>query len=222
MADEVKYGAQAGEPGAGAQDETLRPEYEAGEAGAEAADAAREAGEACQAGEGTPGNGGSQPEGDAQSAPSDWKAALEAAEKQRDEYLKLAQRAQADFQNFKRRNASVRADAYEDGVRETLFAFLPTIDNLERALESAQKAAAKETEALTQGVQMTLRQMLEAAGRLGLSEVPALGEPFDPNVHEAVMRVSEGTPGTILEVFQKGYRVKDRVIRYAMVKVAVE
>ena len=69
---------------------------------------------------------------------------------------------------------------------------------------------------------MTLRQMLDAMGKLGLEEVPALGEKFDPDIHNAVMRVQEGEPGTVLEVFQKGYRVKDRMIRYAMVKIAAE
>ena len=148
----------------------------------------------------------------------EWRAALETAVKQRDEYLALAQRAQADFQNFKRRNAAVRADAYDDGVRETLTALLPVIDNLERAIASDAQDAAK----LTEGVQMTLRQMLEIMGKMGLSEVPALGETFDPDLHNAVMRSEEGENGKILEVFQKGYRVKDKIVRYAMVKVSAK
>ena len=148
----------------------------------------------------------------------EWRTALETAVKQRDEYLALAQRAQADFQNFKRRNATVRADAYDDGVRETLTALLPVIDNLERAIAADAQDAAK----LTEGVQMTLRQMLDIMGKMGLSEVPALGETFDPDLHNAVMRSDEGENGKILEVFQKGYRVKDRIVRYAMVKVSAK
>ena len=92
------------------------------------------------------------------------KRMIENAVKQRDEYLALAQRAQADYQNFKRRNAAVRADAYDDGVRETLTALLPVIDNLERAIAADAQDAAK----LTEGVQMTLKQMLEIMGKMGL------------------------------------------------------
>lgn len=146
------------------------------------------------------------------------RAALEDAEKKRDEYLALAQRAQADYQNFKRRNSAVRTEAYDDGVRETLTAMLPVLDNLERAIAAAES----DTDPLVSGVQMTLRQMLDVMGKMGLEEVPALGEKFDPDIHNAVMRVQEGEPGTVLEVFQKGYRVKDRMIRYAMVKIAAE
>ena len=146
------------------------------------------------------------------------RAALGDAEKKRDEYLALAQRSQADYQNFKRRNSAVRTEAYDDGVRETLTAMLPVLDNLERAIAAAES----DTDPLVSCVQMTLRQMLDAMGKLGLEEVPALGEKFDPDLHNAVMRVQEGEPGTVLEVFQKGYRVKDRMIRYAMVKIAAE
>ena len=152
--------------------------------------------------------------------PAALKAALEAAEKKRDEYLAMAQRAQADYQNFKRRNSATRTEAYDDGVRETIAAMLPVIDNLERAIAAAES----EDGALVSGVQMTLRQMMEALTRMGLEEVPALGEKFDPDIHNAVMRApeGEGEPGQVLEVFQKGYRVKGRMIRYAMVKIAAE
>ena len=150
----------------------------------------------------------------------EWRSALEQAVKQRDDYLAMAQRAQADFQNFKRRNQQVRSEAYDDGVREALTALLPTIDNLERAIKAAEDHASEES--LLDGVRMTLKLLMEAAGRMGLEEVPALGEKFDPEKHNAVMRAEEGEPGTVLEVFEKGYRVKGRIIRYAMVKVAVE
>ena len=150
----------------------------------------------------------------------EWRSALEQAVKQRDDYLAMAQRAQADFQNFKRRNQQVRSEAYDDGVREALTALLPTIDNLERAIKAAEDHASEES--LLDGVHMTLKLLMEAAGRMGLEEVPALGEKFDPEKHNAVMRAEEGEPGTVLEVFEKGYRVKGRIIRYAMVKVAVE
>lgn len=149
-----------------------------------------------------------------------WQAALETAVAQRDEYLDSLRRTQADFQNFKRRNQTARADGYEDGVREAIAAMLPAIDNLERAIDAAEKAG--QADGMVEGVKLTLNAMLEGLKRFGFEEVPALGESFDPELHNAVMRESGDEPGKILEVFQKGYRVKDRIIRYAMVKVCAE
>ena len=150
----------------------------------------------------------------------EWQAALELAVKQRDELKDSLLRAQADFQNFKRRNQTARSDGYDDGVREAIAAMLPAIDNLERALDAAEKTEG--AEALADGVRMTLNTLMEGMKRFGFEEVPALGEEFDPEKHNAVMREVSDEPGKVLEVFQKGYRVKDRIIRYAMVKVAVE
>ena len=172
------------------------------------------------------GNAEMQAEPDAQSADQgeatveQWQAALETAVKQRDEYLDSLRRTQADFQNFKRRNQTARADGYADGVCEALTAMLPAIDNLERALDAADKAGV--SDGLTEGVKMTLSTLMEGLKRFGFEEVPALGEAFDPEKHNAVMREAGEEPGKILEVFQKGYRVKDKIIRYAMVKVCVE
>lgn len=149
-----------------------------------------------------------------------WQAALETAVAQRDEYLDSLRRTQADFQNFKRRNQTARADGYEDGVREAIAAMLPSIDNLERALDAADKAGVND--GLTDGVRMTLGSLLDGLKRFGFEEVPSLGEQFDPEKHNAVMREAGDEPGKILEVFQKGYRVKDKIIRYAMVKVCAE
>ena len=149
-----------------------------------------------------------------------WQAALETAVQQRDEYLDSLRRTQADFQNFKRRNQTARADGYEDGLREALTAVLPAIDNLERALDAAEKAGTDD--GFINGVKMTLSTLMDGLKRFGFEEVPALGEDFNPELHNAVMRESGETPGKILEVFQKGYRIKDKIIRYAMVKVCVE
>lgn len=146
-----------------------------------------------------------------------WREALEAAVKQRDEYLDSLRRSQADFQNFRRRNQTARADGYNDGAREVIAGLLPAIDNLERAIE-----AAGENGALVEGVKMTLNQLLESLKKFGLEEIPALGEAFDPEIHNAVMKEVTDDPGKVIEVLQKGYRVKDRIIRYAMVKVSVE
>ena len=150
----------------------------------------------------------------------EWQAALELAVKQRDELKDSLLRAQADFQNFKRRNQTARSDGYEDGVREVIAAMLPAIDNLERAVDAAEKHEGGA--AVAEGVKMTLNTLFESLKRFGFEEVPALGEAFDPEKHNAVMREATDDPGKVLEVFQKGYRVKDKIIRYAMVKVSVE
>ena len=153
---------------------------------------------------------------------AEWQAALELAVKQRDELKDQLLRSQADFQNFKRRNQTARSDGYEDGVREAIAAMLPAIDNLERAIDAAEKTDDEGAKALAEGVKMTLNTLMESLKRFGFEEVPALGEEFDPELHNAVMREASDDPGKVLEVFQKGYRVKDKIIRYAMVKVAVE
>lgn len=151
----------------------------------------------------------------------EWKAALELAVRQRDECLDSLRRTQADFQNYKRRNQTARADGYEDGTREVVAAMLPVIDNLERAIKAAEEAGEGESP-LTEGVKMTYKTLAEAGKRFGLEELPAEGCEFNPEIHHAVMREHTDDPGKVLECFQKGYRVKDRIIRYAMVKVSVE
>lgn len=150
----------------------------------------------------------------------EWRKALEDTIKQRDEYLDLAQRKLAEFANYKKRNETIRADAYDDGVRDVLTAMLPFVDNLERAIAAAK--AHGEQGALLEGIEMTQKLLLEATSKLGLEEVEALGQKFDPELHNAVMRAEEGEPGVILEVFQKGYRARGRMLRYPMVKVAGE
>lgn len=152
---------------------------------------------------------------------SEWEDALRKAVAQRDEYLALAQRTQADFSNFRRRNQTVRTDALDEGARETLAAFLPVKDNFERAL-----AAIGEDEAsspLADGVRMIYKQFVSICEKRGMEEIPSEpGTPFDPEMHNAVMRGEGGEPDTILECFEKGYKVKDKIIRYASVKVSAE
>jgi molecular chaperone GrpE len=159
---------------------------------------------------------------DAAEAPTQeqWQEALEKTVAQRDEYLSMAQRAQADFQNFKRRNANTRAEAYDEGVREALSSLLPTVDAVEMALKTARETGASGP--LFEGLELIGKQLAESLAKHGLEEIPALNEPFDPELHSAVVREAGGEPGTVLEVFQKGYRAKGRILRYAMVKVAGE
>lgn len=145
------------------------------------------------------------------------KAHIEALTKEKDETVGLLQRIQADFDNFRRRNASVRMDSYEEGKRDTVKELLPALDNLERALD----AIPAENASLREGIAMVQRQMLDSLKKLGLEEVEN-DCIFDPNKHEAVMRekVDGKESGEIVVVFQKGYRMGDRIIRHCMVKVA--
>lgn len=142
---------------------------------------------------------------------------IEKLQKERDETVALLQRNQADFDNFRRRNAAVRTDSLDEGRRECIRALLPVLDNFDRAMEndSADDAAWRE------GVKLVYRQFVETLQKLDLSEIEATGK-FDPNLHEAVMQeaVEGKESGEIIAVFQKGYRVGDRIIRHSMVKVA--
>ncbi|HML66811.1 MAG TPA: nucleotide exchange factor GrpE [Clostridia bacterium] len=145
------------------------------------------------------------------------KAHIEAITKEKDETVTLLQRIQADFDNFRRRNASIRLDSYEEGKRDTVKELLPALDNLERALD----AIPAENASFREGIAMVQRQMLDSLKKLGLEEIENDCK-FDPTKHEAVMRekVEGKESGEIVVVFQKGYRMGDRIIRHCMVKVA--
>ena len=145
------------------------------------------------------------------------KAHIEALTKEKDETVVLLQRIQADFDNFRRRNASIRLDSYEEGKRDTVKELLPALDSLERALDSIPAEGA----IWRDGIVLVQRQMMDALKKLGLEEIESDCK-FDPNKHEAVMREkTEGKEsGEIVVVFQKGYRMGDKIIRHCMVKVA--
>ena len=141
---------------------------------------------------------------------------LDETKAQRDEYLDLVQRKQAEFANYRRRTESVRQEAFDDGRREAIEKLLPVVDNLERAL-----AAAGEESSLKSGVEMVLRQTLDILDKMGVETIDPMGQPFDAELHNAVMQggEGEGEPGTVCMVLQKGYKLGSRVIRHAMVKV---
>ena len=147
--------------------------------------------------------------------------ALDEANARANEYLALAQRVQADFENYRRRNENVRTDAYADGRKDTAALMLPVLDNLERAVEAAAGSA---DEALRNGVEMVLKQMSDAYGKLDVKPIDRLGEKFDPNLENAILQGTEddGEPGTVCQVLQKGYLIGDKVLRHAMVKVVPE
>jgi len=145
------------------------------------------------------------------------KAHIEALTKEKDETVVLLQRIQADFDNFRRRNASIRLDSYEEGKRDAVKELLPALDSLERALDSIPEEGALWRD----GIVLVQRQMMDALKKLGLEEIESDCK-FDPTKHEAVMREkAEGKEsGEIVVVFQKGYRMGDKIIRHCMVKVA--
>ena len=130
-----------------------------------------------------------------------------------DQYLRLA----AEYDNYRKRTQKEKTDAYQNAKSDAVVAFLPVYDNLERALK--QETA---DEAYKKGVEMTMNGLKDVLSKLGVEEIPALGETFDPNVHNAVMHVEDENAGenTVVEVFQAGFRSGEKVIRFAMVKVA--
>jgi molecular chaperone GrpE len=107
---------------------------------------------------------------------------------------------------------------YSNGVRDTVEKLLPVLDNFERAVNSTED----KDNTLYVGVEMILKQFNEMLTALGVEEIPAEGEPFDPNLHNAVMHIEDDKCDTnvVVEVFQKGYKMGDKVIRHSMVKVA--
>ncbi|HPJ02322.1 MAG TPA: nucleotide exchange factor GrpE [Candidatus Limiplasma sp.] len=138
-----------------------------------------------------------------------------------DEYLTLAQRVQADFDNYRRRNQNVRGEAFEDGAKSIIQLLLPVLDNMERAMEAAECSQDK---ALKEGMEMVARQLNEVFDKRGVTPIQRLGEKFDPNLENAILTGSpeDGEAGTVCQVLQKGYRIGDTVLRHAMVKVVPE
>ena len=136
--------------------------------------------------------------------------------RERDETIALLQRNQADFENFRRRNAQVRRDGYDDGRKDCITELLAVMDDFDRMIESG-----SEESALFDGVKLIQKKLHATMEKLGLVEIDVSGA-FDANLHNAVMsEKAEGKkPGEILAVLQKGYRLGDWIIRYAMVKVA--
>ena len=139
-------------------------------------------------------------------------ARTELADRQ-DQLLRLA----AEFDNFRRRTGKEKEGLWGDATAAAVTAFLPVYDNLERAMK--QETA---DEAYKKGVAMTMTGLQDVLVKLGVETIPALGETFDPNLHNAVMHVEDGNAGenTIVEVFQQGFRLGEKVLRFAMVKVA--
>ena len=152
-------------------------------------------------------------------------AALEAKAAKADEYLALAQRTQADFENYRRRASREAAAATQRGAMKLAKELLPAVDNLERALAHVDGQDAEctgEDDAFVAGVKAVHADLIGALQRAGIERYSPEGEPFDPTLHEAVAQQPfEGfDPGTVVEVFQRGYRIGESVLRPARVVVA--
>ena len=147
----------------------------------------------------------------------DLDALVAEAQQERDEYLELARRTKADFENYRKRVAADIQAATARGKAEVAREVIDAVDNLERALE-----AAGEGESLSAGVEMVLGGLRETLKRHGIEAVDPKGEKFDPNQHEALstMPVEGAESGTVVEVMQKGYRFEDQLIRPARVVVS--
>jgi molecular chaperone GrpE len=140
--------------------------------------------------------------------------------KERDSLLDRLARTQAEFDNYRKRSAKEQSEFREYAVADTIKNFLPIIDNFDLALR-AQKADAGDS-ALRSGIELIRKQMEDVLSRLGVQVVPAKGQTFDPRVHEAIEMVesNEHPDHQVIEELQHGYKLKDRLLRPAMVRVA--
>ncbi|MBN6186210.1 nucleotide exchange factor GrpE [Aneurinibacillus sp. BA2021] len=147
-------------------------------------------------------------------------AQIEQLKAEKEELHNKYLRAQADLQNFRVRVNREKEQLLQYSSQRAIEALLPVVDNFERAIEASQDA--QDPGALKEGIEMVFRQLQQVLEQEGVSAVPGVGEPFDPNMHQAVMQEasSEHESGIIIEEFQKGYKLKDRVIRPSMVKVS--
>lgn len=158
-----------------------------------------------------------KPEEAAAAEPADPLAEARAeAQKNKDQWMRTA----ADFDNFRKRARREIDDARRGGREDMLKEFLPVFDNLERAIQSAQRA--QDVKAVADGLTMILRQFLDTLGRVNISKVETVGKEFDPTVHEAIQQVEtdEHPAGTVVAEVQPGYIQGERLVRPAMVVVA--
>jgi len=165
----------------------------------------------------------SQPGPASQAVEQDIDALLADTQRERDEYLDLAKRTKADFENFRKRMSAEVLAAGGRGKAEVLRDVLPVLDDLERALQAAGLDPEGDSpDGLAHGVLLVFRSLRETLTRNGIETVDPKGEKFDPTLHEALSTQSvEGAePGTVVEVMQKGYRLGEQLIRPARVVVA--
>jgi len=163
------------------------------------------------------------PAGEADQVEQDLDALLEDTKRERDEYLELAKRAQADFENYRKRMSSEVLAAGARGKAEVVREVVPVLDDLERAIQAAGLDPEGDSEdGLSHGVLLVFRSLRDSLSRNGVEAVDPKGERFDPTAHEALSTVAaDGVEsGVIVEILQKGYRLGDQLIRPARVVVS--
>jgi len=147
--------------------------------------------------------------------------ALEKAEEEKDAFKDSYQRTFSEFNNFKKRNQGAVGSAMKDGASDAVAQILPVLDNFERALEHAED---QKNSAFADGVSMVYKQLVDILTSMEVSEIPSLGEQFDPNVHHAIQQIeveeSEAAPNTVVMVVQKGYMLGEKILRHSMVIVS--
>jgi len=148
--------------------------------------------------------------------PESLEEALAEAKQKVEQYLANWQRTQADFVNYKRRSEQEREEIGKFANNQLILSLLPVLDDLERAFESITPQVARFK--WVEGIRLIERKLQSALEAQGLSQIKALGEPFDPNLHEATMH-SKGEEGMVVQELQKGYMLHDRVIRPSIVVV---
>jgi molecular chaperone GrpE len=161
-----------------------------------------------------------EPEGDHEAKLEHDLEELTAKAEKADEYLELAQRTKADFENYRKRAARETAAAQERGMAKLALELLPAVDNLDRALATTD--GSEESDTLASGIKLVHKDVIAALARVGIEPFWPQGERFDPQHHEAVAQqpVDGAQPGTIVEVYQRGYMLRDSVLRPARVVVA--
>jgi len=148
------------------------------------------------------------------------KKRAEEKEKEAREHHDRLLRMAADFDNYKKRAAKEKEEWIKFANEDLIRSILPFIDNLERAVNHSEKT--KDAQTLTEGIKLTLQQLLQALSKFGVSPIESVGKPFDPSMHEAMMVVesSQHEPNRVVEEFQKGYLLNDRLLRAATVSVS--
>lgn len=191
---------------------------EAAEA-AEAAEGATYEGHAAAEAEPAEQSSGRPEEAEAANAEQDQQ--LEALRRKAEENHERFLRVQADFDNFRRRSRQEKEEFAKYASAKLVEQLLPVFDNFERALQSSKET--KDFDSLVKGVEMTFRQMEQVLVQEGLAAMQAVGQPFNPEYHQAIMQVEseEHEEGIVVEEVQKGYMLKDKVLRPAMVKVSM-
>lgn len=147
------------------------------------------------------------------------KTELEKAEESIANLSDRLMRTAAEFDNFKKRSAKEKDELYGNAVCDTAAKLLPVLDNLERAVASAEENS--DIAAMLEGLSMIKKQFEDALSQIGIAPIPSVGEKFDPELHNAVMTEdSDKEENTVLEEFMKGYSYKNKIVRHSMVKVS--